>query len=332
MPNFSDLLQPSLAMAISKRLKLTAVCMQSVLINQHFPPKMLAYIQALMRQPGKLLGSPTAIGEPLSDSDQNLWPLHAILAHAAASETANASATEQSWKQIGPIAAMAEFVGLALDIIDDIQDGDAHFPEDLPTAQALTLAITLLAAAVQVIADDAIPQTVRAAINERIAIGLIHSTSGQFLDIAYEHAQNITAEMSLEMTSRKSGSLIGLIFETSALVGASQKRSWREAVAISELFRQLGEQIGLRHQLQNDLHDAAEDSPKSDRARGKRTLPLVLVYELEINSATPSHHIETATVLTNMAITKANREAEAILNKLATQHGVPIEWLTWLAT
>jgi geranylgeranyl pyrophosphate synthase len=316
-----------LAAVLGQRLHRTADALHQLLGKQQLPPALHEQLLLVLRQPGKLLASPTATGQPLSDADSSLWSLEAVLAHAVASGTDATDAPPEAWRSVLPVAMMAELLGASGDLFDDLQDGDSTLP--LSAADMLSCAIALLVAASLAIAQADVPPTVSTTLQERLATGVIQSTSGQFLDLRYEHAPDITTEMALEMTRKKSGSLIGLVYEAAAIAGAYAHRPWDEVVALGALFRQFGVQLGLRHQLENDLRDADAASPKSDRARGKRTLPLVIMHDLEQHPDTPRFHRETVTALTRMAIERANQHAAEILTQLTTQYGLSSTWITW---
>jgi geranylgeranyl pyrophosphate synthase len=328
MNDFFDLLQYPFNLVLGRYIRQSSCYIQSILKKQQLPHEMAEHIQLLFCQKGKIFSSPTITGEPLSDADYGMWSLHAGLSYSAALGIDGFPVSARVWKRALPIAAMAEFLGLALDIVDDIQDGDAQFPGK----QALTVSLALLSAAFQSISCSNLPLVVRIEIHKRLAAALFQSTIGQYLDIAFENRNDVTEEMSVLMTRRKSGSLLGLVYEAGAIAGASLHHPRHDVQAIGSLFQRFGEQLGLRFQLLNDLRDTEITSTKSDRLLGKQTLPLVLEREFAIDKMEHESQIAAVITLVNMAIKKANREAAAILKELATSYKIQAIWLNSLTT
>jgi geranylgeranyl pyrophosphate synthase len=114
------------------------------------------------------------------------------------------------------------------------------------------------------------------------------ATVGQHRDLLAERqsAQDLSSEECIEIARAKAGSIMRLACRMGALCASAND-------AVCEQFSELGELLGIAHQLDNDCHDLyyllqAEDSSivlggggattsvKTDLVRGKKTLPIVL--------------------------------------------------------
>ena len=121
------------------------------------------------------------------------------------------------------------------------------------------------------------------------------ATSGQHRDLLAEQQSlheftareslELVIEKCLEIARGKAGSIMRLACRLGAMCAGANKE-------LLEQFSLLGEQLGIAHQLHNDCHDlydflsssgAQEDirQEKSDMARGKKTLPIVLAQTLQ---------------------------------------------------
>src|SRR5579872_7178817 len=101
---------------------------------RHFPPGFARSILQTLRQPGKLLNSPVIGGALLDARDLRGWALPVLLAAAAAAGAQSASLSTlppSFWRRARAVAAASEYLGAALDLIDDVQDGDSIFVQRL---------------------------------------------------------------------------------------------------------------------------------------------------------------------------------------------------------
>jgi geranylgeranyl pyrophosphate synthase len=110
--------------------------------------------------------------------------------------------------------------------------------------------------------------------------------AGQHQDLAAEQEPpaQFPVERCLQITRMKSGSLMQLACRLGAQSGGAEP-------AVCELFAALGVWLGMAHQLDNDSLDlyhevhtppsppGAGEVRKSDLARGKKTLPIVLAAQ-----------------------------------------------------
>jgi geranylgeranyl pyrophosphate synthase len=125
--------------------------------------------------------------------------------------------------------------------------------------------------------------------------GTLLATSGQHRDLLAERQslQEFTNEESVELVIEKCVEIArgkaGSIMRLACCLGVMCAGAEKELL---EQISLLGELLGIAHQLHNDCHDlydflanrgAQGDTrqEKSDMARGKKTLPIVLAYTLQ---------------------------------------------------
>lgn len=323
-----------IAAELGRRMRLVARRMNGVIQRQGFPPAFLVYLRQALRDPGKLLVTRAAAGKPVVEGDQRLWALPVVLAHAAVSGTDLPEAPMATWRDVAPAAAAAEFLGVALDIIDDLQDGDGALAQQLGVPIALNVALALLGLTHAALADPQVPAEQRGSLHEIFATDLLAATGGQFLDLAYEERSHISMASAVEMTERKSGALVALTYRAGATIGVrATTNDQRARQQIIEDFTTLGRALGTRMQLFNDWRDAQADraDQKTDRARHKKTPPLVIEAELRNNGLDDPELLAPAVA---QAITIAAQVqlsfAQQALQRLATSDRVSTRWLQWL--
>src|SRR5215469_15948483 len=73
---------PEVAAEIGRRLHVVAQRMQDILRRYDLPPAFAAMLRQALKQPGKLLGTSAARGQPLCADEGNLWALPVVVAHA----------------------------------------------------------------------------------------------------------------------------------------------------------------------------------------------------------------------------------------------------------
>ncbi len=245
-----------------------------------------------LRRPGKLLGRPVMQGALLDVGDLKGWVLPVLLAATAAVGTQTAALPDLStsfWQRACAVAAAAEFLGAALDVIDDVQDGDDPFVQQVGIPLALNTGVALLEMAPLALGRARAagwPPALADAALETLHTSILTSLGGQFLDLHFERLHEVTEEQVIEMTGQKSGTLLALVCRLGAMAGMDeQQKAHADYFEAISLF---GWHLGAWHQLLNDLHDAegAESQPgKSDRQRHKKTLPLLLEKRSMIEEA-----------------------------------------------
>ena len=206
--------------------------------------------------------------------------------------------SEIDLEYVGSVAVATECFICALDLLDDVEDED-----QTPTLQKLGVARTLnVATALLMLAQQALLSSLQYQIpSERVLLLLntlqtyaIAATNGQHRDLLAEQqpVSAFTKDDCIEIARGKAGALMRLAFLLGAICAGAGDST-------CEQFATLGELLGIAHQLDNDAHDlydllqryssdavptGAGDtvrSVKSDLARGKKTLPVVLAAQQE---------------------------------------------------
>lgn len=325
-----------IAAELGRRLRLVARRMNGVIQRQGFPPAFLVYLRQALREPGKLLVTRAAAGKPVVAGDQRLWALPIILSQAAISHTDVPDAPMAAWRDVAPAAAAAEFLGVALDIIDDIQDGDGTLVQQIGVPIALNVALALLGLTHAALSDPQLSTDLQGPLHELFAADLLTATGGQFLDLAFEERSHISMASAIEMTERKSGALVALTYRAGAAIGVrtiSDNQAVRQAII--DDFTTFGRALGVRMQLFNDWRDSQTDraDQKTDRARHKKTPPLVIEDELRESGLTdPEFLVPAVGQAVGIAAQVQLAYAQQALQRLATAQGVSTRWLQWLVS
>ncbi len=239
-----------------------------------------ADIRRALEGPRKLL-SPSFAAIRRNRFQTGIWaliPLH----------IARYCAPEVNPQLISCVALCSECFLCALDLLDDVEDDDpTTLRQQLGDARVLNVATALLSLASQ----SLLSATCYGLPAERLysLLTVLHkqwlrATQGQHRDLLAEHQsmQDISAEECLRITEDKSGSLLRLACSLATIsVGASAE--------IIDLFASAGLAVGIAYQLDNDIRDlslllnpslaSSEDTPKTDLAHNKKTLPIVLAAE-----------------------------------------------------
>ena len=176
------------------------------------------------------------------------------------------------WRPALSAAAAAELYVAALDLCDDIEDGDRSviverygLPIALNTATALlALAHTVL----QLAASDGIGAAYRRA-QDALWEGLAVATGGQHLDLSAAGGAPLSVEECLDIARRKGGALVEACCRAGAAFGTDNP-------ALVGRCGHLGSSLGLLAQLDNDMHDAEDSQCKSDVTRLKQTVPIAI--------------------------------------------------------
>ncbi len=189
----------------------------------------------------------------------------------------------------GSAAIAIESFVCALDLLDDVEDEDqTPIIQELGAARALNISTTLLALAQRSFLsllhngmDRALVLRLLGSMQEAMVV----ASSGQHRDLLAEQrkANDLTREECIEIATAKAGAIMRFACLAGAIsAGASEDEC--------EEFAEMGELLGIAHQLDNDAHDlydlvesadgligtSAGKSVKTDLARGKKTLPVVL--------------------------------------------------------
>ncbi|HLJ32289.1 MAG TPA: polyprenyl synthetase family protein [Ktedonobacteraceae bacterium] len=199
---------------------------------------------------------------------------------------------------VSSVGVAIECFVCALDLLDDVEDEDqTPVVQKLGVARTLNVSTTLLMLAQQALlslAQQNIPSDRVLFLLDTLQTSTLHATAGQHRDLLAEQrpAEDMTDEECIEIAAGKAGAIMRLACLMGALVADADK-------ILCVQFSEMGELLGIAHQLDNDSHDlyyllqgqtSTEDavhpgtvteSVKSDLARGKKTLPVVLAAHSE---------------------------------------------------
>lgn len=169
------------------------------------------------------------------------------------------------------LASACGLVFLALDIFDDLADGDwregwaGRGPGELQLAAA-----TLLSAATSlIIARLRAPPATRVAMQERLSNALFRMSAGQQADLAMVDAVAVDPEEVIVSVAGKSGQQHALYCALAAQLGGLDP----ERIAS---FAEMGLHLGTAGQIASDCHELLCDPAMRDLANGTRTLPVAL--------------------------------------------------------
>ena len=316
----------------SRQLRSTGQNILREVRARQFPPGFARLLLEALRAPGKLLGRPLMRGAEVGVDDLRGWALSVCLVGASVGEQQISllELPQSFWRRIGAAAAAAEFMSVSLDVIDDVQDGDSKFVQRIGVPLAVNVGVALLELAPLALnharAAGWLPPIADAALDE-VHIHLLTSLGGQYLDLRFEERSTIAEAQVLEMTGRKSGTLVALIYRLGAMAAISETGS-RDA-AYLDAMGHLGYQMGVWFQLVNDLRDAEQALPgaqKSDRQRHKKTLPLLLAKRGMIEGTHPAEEqqslrTQAALSYTYVAAETARLRAQTALRSIEQQYG-----------
>jgi geranylgeranyl pyrophosphate synthase len=261
-------------------------------------------------------------------------------------------------QDVDPICASSVAVAVecfvrAIDLLDDVIDED-----QTPTLQALGMPRTLnVSTALLTMAQQALLSLAEQGIAPLHILLLLNTmqesalivTTGQQRDVLAEQrpAQDFTLEECIEIASAKAGSMMRLACRLGALCAGADNQ-------LCEQFSELGELLGVSHQLDNDCHDlyyliqggnsavtsinaeSTDASVKSDLIRGKKTLPVVLaakaddalqkISEVSDEEKKENLHAFHEGIITTWGICLLYRErARERLQKIEAQRSIPPE-------
>jgi geranylgeranyl pyrophosphate synthase len=258
------------------------------------PPSLIRLGKLALAAPGKVM-----LWRTLTDRGEEApmpkWPLLVILGYRAAAPPQERG----NWREAMPAVVAVELAIAAADLIDEAADDDpSPIIEEYGAGQALNTANLMLVMAQQVMVWDAQAGNERAlAALGALQAMLVEAAVGQHLDMSYEKMgpQEVSPDMSGEMTEKKAGALMAGAFKMGALMAGAGE-------SVVALLERLGRQLGGMAQIANDIQDvipqeenAEEDTgeetaprpkPKTDLRQRKRTIPIV--YALREEAAEPN--------------------------------------------
>ncbi len=199
---------------------------------------------------------------------------------------------------VSSIGVAIECFVCALDLLDDVEDDDqTPVVQKLGVARTLNVSTTLLMMAQQALLSLAlqnVPSHRILLLLDTLQSSALHATAGQHRDLLAEQraAKDMTDEECIEIAAGKAGAIMRLACLVGAIVADADEM-------LCEQFSEMGELLGIAHQLDNDSHDLyyllqgqssagdvvdtgmVTESVKSDLTRGKKTLPIVIAARRE---------------------------------------------------
>jgi geranylgeranyl pyrophosphate synthase len=176
-----------------------------------------------------------------------------------------------------PLAAAAECLIAASDVLDDVEDDDSPSGLDRacgrPTAINVGVFLAFLAqVALHRLAGLGIDeQTIRACCRVFASAGAV-ACCGQQRDID-QADELLTEDGYLEMVRAKSGALVAGLGRAAALVADARP-------ATTEAYARFGDNLGMALQVSNDVRAvSANAGHRNDLLVGKRTLPLIFALQ-----------------------------------------------------
>ncbi len=262
--------------SLRKRLQFFVDGLHSILRNDVL--RALGEPGKLLDQSGSEASSPSRIA--------GMWALVTLLVALDISPDIEQQACEQ-------IAIAVESFICALDLLDDVEDGDVTpLIQELGIGRVLNVSTTLVILAQRMIvslAQYGVSSTLIARLLTTLQDAALVATGGQHQDLLaeYEAVEEFTPELCIKIAEEKAGALMRLPFQIAALYAKADEKTY-------QLFTELGRLLGITAQLDNDSHDlyhllqnnsvAASgldvqgQTPflKTDLSRRKKTLPIVL--------------------------------------------------------
>lgn len=235
-----------------------------------------------LQEPGKLLATQT----DGSTVPAGVWSLLTffVAEHVAPTlDTLQAATT----------AIAMECFLCALDLFDDVEDNDrTPVMEDLGMARAnntATVLFTLAFRTLRSLSELGLPLESVHEMLKTLEGAALRAMAGQHRDLLSEHrpVQSYTQAEGEEIAAQKAGSLMQLACTMGTLCGGADRE-------LRELFAALGLAFGIAQQLDNDAHDLQNElavlqsqsdgvvvsAKKTDLARGKKTLPVILAWHV----------------------------------------------------
>lgn len=249
-------------------------------------PVLQADVRRAFEERGKLLSRSSDASAAASALPSGSWPLLTLLVARCISPRIALSFASS-------VAIATECFVCALDLLDDVEDEDqTPILLELGAARALNTSTALIALAQQALLSclqSGADQPLVLRLLDTMQEALLVATSGQHRDILAEQreARDLTREECIEIAAAKAGAIMRLACLLGAICAGATDAERAE-------FAEMGELLGIAHQLDNDAHDlyylleladassdiGVERSVKTDLARGKKTLPVVLAASI----------------------------------------------------
>ena len=179
-----------------------------------------------------------------------------------------------------PLTAALALLGLGIDLLDDMADGDlpAYWSVYRPSEINLA-ALTLIAALPQLaLANLDAPLATIVAMQRTLARACMRISAGQHRDLAFAGAPDVTVEEVEASVTGKWGEVVALF----AVLAAQFAGACPEVV---EAYETLGRTLGTAWQFAEDCYDLFTAPRSRDLGNGVRTLPIVLYLERQTGTA-----------------------------------------------
>ncbi len=208
------------------------------------------------------------------------------------------TATGGRWEEAVPTAATVELFMVALDLLDDAEDGEENaLQADLGQARALNVSTGLLFLAHQDLLDTAGISAARIL----LAAGL-QAGGGQDADLTSTADRPADLGRAIDISAGKSASLVAAICRLGALCAGANEN-------VQDLYARFGWYVGLVKQLVNDIAGIGPRAAgKTDRALGRLTLPLAYAALHPSPSGPSSNPWEGGAVCLTWAVAGAYRQ------------------------
>jgi geranylgeranyl pyrophosphate synthase len=171
-------------------------------------------------------------------------------------------------------AAAVECAVAAIDVVDDLIDDEwtSSCAQDRLRALNASVALALLTQRFAAQVAERLGPERSLLIQAVLSEGAVGSCAGQDLDLVLETSVDVSEELALEATRRKSGSLVAMACQVGAALATDDSR-------ILDLVGTFGRHLGVCAQLLNDLAgvDIGETETTSDLRRRKKTLPVAFL-------------------------------------------------------
>lgn len=226
-------------------------------------------------------------------------------------------------------AALAmECVVCATDLLDDVMDDDrTPLVERFGAARVLNTALALVSLAQRMLLallDLDCPAVLSTRLLDAVQRAILLASVGQQRDLLAERrpACDLNREECIEIAAAKAGSLLSLACQMGALCAGL------ETTRVDQCA-ELGRLLGIAAQLDNDAHDLyhllrpatqAGRGQKSDLARAKKTLPVVLAA----HTLRATHALDAACIDFRHVTTRVDKERETYANAL--KEGIFATW------
>ena len=207
-----------------------------------------------------LLATP---GHILAPGGQPRWPRF-VLASCLALDGPGHSAAQA--------AAAVEFVAVAADLLDDVLDDELPAGSDQRVAVNASHVLAWLGQATALQLAAGIGSRRAMLVVGSLSEGMLAAHAGEHLDVVLERKPIASEDLALEMTGRKSGSMIGMACRVGAAL-ATDDPATLDAVGT------FGYRVGVVAQVLNDMVGVDADAAVrgSDLRRRKKTLPVAFL-------------------------------------------------------